>query len=273
MSEQISAASDTLFENSRDRYNVKLDVFEGPLDLLLHLIRKNEMEISDIPIALITRQYLEYLKLMKELNLEVAGDFLVMASTLLQIKSRMLLPVYEPEDGEGEEEEDPRAELVRRLLEYQRYKDVGLDLDRRELLGREVFKRSFADPTLAALPVEEGPLELDLFALTDAFSSLLARIPAAQFHDVGADSLSIADAINEILSLLQENESIEFESIFANEFSRERLIVTFLALLELCRLKLVKILQNSRYGTIHIFPAVMQDQTDGDDDGTAIPTT
>jgi segregation and condensation protein A len=255
MSEQISAASDTLFENSRDRYNVKLDVFEGPLDLLLHLIRKNEMEISDIPIALITRQYL------------------VMASTLLQIKSRMLLPVYEPEDGEGEEEEDPRAELVRRLLEYQRYKDVGLDLDRRELLGREVFKRSFADPTLAALPVEEGPLELDLFALTDAFSSLLARIPAAQFHDVGADSLSIADAINEILSLLQENESIEFESIFANEFSRERLIVTFLALLELCRLKLVKILQNSRYGTIHIFPAVMQDQTDGDDDGTAIPTT
>jgi hypothetical protein len=136
-------------------YSVKLDVFEGPLDLLLHLIRKNELDIYDIPIALITRQYLDYLKFLKELNLDLVGDFLVMASTLLQIKSRMLLPVEESEEGE-EEQEDPRAELVRRLIEYQRYRDAGLELGTRELLGREVFVRPVDDAEFPGLGDQPG---------------------------------------------------------------------------------------------------------------------
>ncbi len=256
----------SLFEGADKGYSIKLDAFEGPLDLLLHLIRKNEVDIYDIPIALITRQYLDYLKLMKELNLDLAGDFLVMASTLLQIKSRMLLPTPEPEEGEGEEQEDPRAELVRRLIEYQRYRDAGLELGTRELLGREVFARPCADGCcLEGFVVsDDGPLELDLFELSEAFNRLLARIPTARAHEVaGQDTLSIVDAINEILSRLDGHESIEFESLFQDDISRERMIVTFLALLELCRIKLLKVLQNNRYGTIHIFPSVAATDNDG----------
>jgi len=250
----------SLFEGATHGYSVKLDAFEGPLDLLLHLIRKNEVDIYDIPVALITRQYLDYLKLMKELNLDLAGDFLVMASTLLQIKSRMLLPMPEPEEGEGEEQEDPRAELVRRLLDYQRYRDAGLELGACELLGREVFVRPCSDGCclegLAAM--DDGPLELDLFELSEAFNQLLARVPLARAHEVAAqETLSIVDAINEILTRLEGQHSLEFGILFLDDMSRERMIVTFLALLELCRIKLVKIMQNSRYGAIHIFPSVL----------------
>jgi len=248
----------SLFDGATQGYSVKLDAFEGPLDLLLHLIRKNEVDIYDIPIALITRQYLDYLRLMKELDLDLAGDFLVMASTLLQIKSRMLLPTPEPEEGEGEEQEDPRAELVHRLLDYQRYRDVGLELGARELLGREVFVRPCSEGCcLEVLAADDGPLELDLFELSEAFNRLLALMPMARAHEVAAqDTLSIVDAINEILTRLDGQDSLEFDSLFLDGISRERMIVTFLALLELCRIKLLKILQNSRYGVIHIFPSV-----------------
>ncbi|MBI2355446.1 MAG: segregation/condensation protein A [Deltaproteobacteria bacterium] len=245
-----------------DSYSVRLDKFEGPLDLLLHLIRKNELDIRDIPIADITRQYLDYIRLMKELNLDVAGDFLLMASTLLHIKSRLLLPQDVQEEGE-EEEADPRAELVRRLLEYQQYKEAGQLLGARALLGREVFIRSCPDPDLALQQAEEGPLELDLFDLVDAFRALLARIPAESFHDVAsAETFSIADCINEILSLLQERDSVRFDDLVAEEFTRERVIVTFLALLELCRLKLIRIFQNEPNGGIWFVPAVAPEATD-----------
>src|SRR6185369_17113631 len=149
----------TLLDGLHEGYSVHLDKFDGPLDLLLHLIRKNELDICDISIAVITRQYLDYIKLMKELNLEVAGDFLVMAATLLQIKSRMLLPVDEPEESEAVED-DPRAELIRRLMEYQQYKDAGMVIGARALLGREVFVRTCIDPLLTAAKSEEGPLEV-----------------------------------------------------------------------------------------------------------------
>ncbi len=258
MPHAAETTSVSLFEGVSQGYSVKLDAFEGPLDLLLHLIRKNEVDIYDIPIALITRQYLDYLKLMKELNLDLAGDFLVMASTLLQIKSRMLLPAPEPEEGEGDEQEDPRAELVRRLLEYQRYRDAGLELGARELLGREVFARPCSDGCcLEGLAQDDGPFELDLFELSEAFNKLLARMPTARAHEVAAqDALSIVDAINEILTRLDGQESLDFESLFIEDSSRERMIVTFLGLLELCRIKLVKVIQNSRYGAIYIFPSV-----------------
>jgi segregation and condensation protein A len=248
-----------LLDGFHEQYSVHLDKFDGPMDLLLHLIKKNELDICDISIAVITRQYLEYIRLMKDLNLEVAGDFLVMAATLLQIKSRQLLPVDEQEEPEIDEA-DPRAELVRRLLEYQQYKEAGMVIGARALLGREVFLRAGSDPALAAAQNVEGPLEVTLFELVDAFRALLQRIPAESFHDVApGDSLSIADCINEILSLLQEKETIQFEDLTRDEFTRERVIVSFLALLELCRLKLIRIFQGDEHGSIWFIPAVAAD--------------
>jgi segregation and condensation protein A len=254
--------SPTLLEGFHESYSVHLDKFDGPMDLLLHLIRKNELDIIDIPIAVITRQYLEYIKLMKDLNLEVAGDFLVMAATLLQIKSRMLLPLDEPEEGE-DEETDPRAELIRRLLEYQQYKEAGMVIGARALLGREVFVRTWSDPELVAAQNVEGPLEVSLFDLVDAFRILLARIPAEHFHDVAAaETFSIADCINEILSLLQERTTVQFDELVRDELTRERVIVTFLALLELCRLKLIRIFQEGHQGSIWFVPSVVQESAD-----------
>jgi segregation and condensation protein A len=210
----------------------------------------------------ITRQYLDYIKLMKELNLEVAGDFLVMAATLLQIKSRMLLPLDEPEEGE-EELGDPRAELIRRLMEYQQYKEAGMVIGARALLGREVFTRTWSEPELVAAQNVEGPLEVSLFDLVDAFRVLLARIPAEHFHDVAAaETFSIADCINEILSLLQERSTIQFDELVRDELTRERVIVTFLALLELCRLKMIRIFQDGPQGNIWFVPSVTQDPAD-----------
>jgi segregation and condensation protein A len=256
MQHQGRDESPALLEGFHESYNVHLDKFDGPLDLLLHLIRKNELDICDIPIATITGQYLDYIKLMKNLNLEVAGDFLVMAATLLQIKSRMLLPVDEPEEGE-QEELDPRAELIRRLMEYQQYKEAGMLIGARALLGREVFPRTCPDPVLVSVMNEEGPLEVSLFDLVDAFRLLLLRIPAEHFHDVAAaETFSIADCINEILSLLQEYETVQFDDLVRDDFTRERVIVTFLALLELCRLKMIRIFQNGPQGSIWFVPAV-----------------
>lgn len=245
-----------------ETYSVHLDKFEGPLDLLLHLIKKNELDIYDIPISVITQQYLDYIKLMKELNLEVAGDFLLMASTLLHIKSRMLLPQDEQEEGE-EEELDPRAELIQRLLEYQQYKEAGMVLEARALLGREVFTRSCPEPLLFEAQNDEGPLELELFDLVDAFRSLLARIPAESFHDVAAaETLSIADCINDILTLLQERDMLHFDDLVRVDVTREHVIVTFLAVLELCRLKLIRIFQGGHHGSIWFVPAVVQESTE-----------
>jgi len=239
-------------------YSVHLDKFDGPLDLLLHLIKKNELDIYDIPIAVITRQYLDYIKTLKELNLEVAGDFLLMASTLLHIKSRMLLPQEEQE--EGEEELDPRAELIQRLLDYQQYKEAGMVLEARALLGREVFTRPCPESLFLAAQNDEGPLELELFDLVDAFRSLLTRIPAESFHDVAAiETFSIADCINNILSLLQERDMVHFDDLVRDEMTRELVIVTFLAILELCRLKLIRIFQGGQHGNIWFVPAVLQE--------------
>ncbi len=253
---QLIEENAPLLEGFHEQYSVHLDKFDGPMDLLLHLIKKNELDIYDISIALITRQYLDYIKLMKDLNLEVAGDFLVMAATLLHIKSRQLLPQDDQEESE-DEESDPRAELVRRLLEYQQYKEAGMLIGARALLGREVFARVATEPLLAAARNEDGPLEVSLFELVDAFRALLSRIPAESFHDVApGDSLSIADCINEILSLLQEKNTVQFDDLVCDELTRERVIVTFLALLELCRLKLIRIFQGDQHGSIWFVPAV-----------------
>jgi len=246
-------------------YTVKLEVFEGPLDLLLHLIRKNEVDIHDIPLSIITREYLEYIKMMKELNLEVAGEFLVMASTLIQIKSKTLLPAAPDEETTEEEEEDPRAELVRRLLEYQKYKEAALSLAEGPMLGRDTYARTFISPELAEMMPEEEPPEVELFELIEAFRKVLDRVSEESFHEVGAESITIAERINEILSQLEGKESLLFDELFPEQFNRDFLIATFLAVLELCKLKMVKVVQANRYGSIWIQPAVLDGEGDATD--------
>ncbi len=248
-----TALSDQFSESSA--YSIKLEKFEGPLDLLLFLIKKNELNICDIPIALITRQYLEYIQLLKELNLEIAGDFLVMASTLIQIKSSMLLPVHAEEERD-EESDDPRAELVRRLLEYSKYKDAAQQLQERKILGRDFYARTVAAPDLDRQDRANEPVDVELFALIEAFRIIAARAPRERFHEVGAETISIAERINEILSHLQEHDSLQFEQLFDGSSDRDYLVATFLAVLELCRLKLIRVRQFKHFSPIVITSAV-----------------
>lgn len=234
---------------------IKIDKFEGPLDLLLHLIRKNEMDIYDIHVAQITEQYLAVIDAMRELNFDVAGEFLVMASTLVHIKSRLLLPASdEEEDAEGEEE-DPRAELVRRLLEYKKYKEAADMLDAMPRLGRDVHARKVPPPELEA-PGDTEFEEVGLFELVEVLQELLRESPPETFHEVDIESLSVTDRLNGILASLSGRESLAFQEVFSGAPSRHEVSVTFLAMLELVKLRMVKLMQNSRYGTIWIFPTV-----------------
>lgn len=256
----LETMQSNLFSDALEQaYRVQIEEFEGPLDLLLHLIKKNEVDIYNIPIAAITRQYLEYMELMKELNLDIAGEFLVMAATLLQIKSRMLLPVTQEEDGEAEVE-DPRAELVRRLLEYQRYRDASQLLSCRNLLGRDVFARKFDAAELAELEPVEEPADVELFELIEAFQRVLARVSVDTFHDVVADGISIADRISEVLSVLHAEKTVAFDSLFVDGMTRDLLIVTFLSVLELCKLKLIKVVQMESLGSIWLHLAAQPEQ-------------
>jgi segregation and condensation protein A len=232
-------------------YTVRLEMFEGPLDLLLHLIQKNELDITNIPIALITEQYLEYLKLMKVLNLDIAGEYLLMASTLLFIKSKTLLPISS-EEGE-EEEEDPRAELMRRLLEYQKYKEAASELEKRPMVDRDVFLRSTSMESEDA--EEEEKVEVNLFELFEAFRKILEKVKTEAFHEVVLDRLSVEEKVKEVLSLLQkENRSMAFHLLFPEGASRRVIIITFLAILELVKMKLVRVFQLAPFETIRISP-------------------
>jgi len=235
---------------------VKLEIFEGPLDLLLHLIKKNEIDIYDIPILVITQQYMEYLEMMKTLNLDVAGEFLLMAATLLHIKSKMLLPPSEEEpsgeDQEGELE-DPRAELVRRLLEYQRFKEAASDLAKGCLLDREVFARKFFAEKLLEETEDALTGEVTLYDLLEAIKKVLQGIPPEEFQEISLDHLSIKDKINQIMERLWETESLTFKELFTSLASRGEIIVTFLAILELMRLRMINVFQAESFGPIRIF--------------------
>jgi segregation and condensation protein A len=235
----------------RSPYTVRLEVFEGPLDLLLHLIHKNELDIFNIPIALITEQYLDYLKLMKVLNLDIAGEYLLLASTLLHIKSKMLLPT--PSEEKEEEGEDPRAELVRRLLEYQKYKNAAAELEKRPMLDRDVFIRLM--PAEMEKPAEEERMEVSLFELLEAFRQVLERMKPESFHEVILERISVEEKIEEILSLLQrENRSMAFHLLFPEQAPLRLVIVTFLAILELVKMKRVRIFQMAPFETIRVSP-------------------
>jgi segregation and condensation protein A len=236
-------------------YEIKIENFEGPLDLLLHLIKKNEMDIYNIPIAEITVQYLATIDAMKSLNLEVAGEFLLMAATLLHIKSRMLLPQQSVEEEPEPEEEDPRAELVRRLLEYQKYKEAALQLDARPLLERDVFTRRAFMPE--AGDQDDHVLEaIGLYELVEALRQLLRENPEPVFHEVDMERLSVTDRVNTILSLLTGKDLLAFTELFSARPGRGEVVVTFLALLELGKMNMVRLMQNTRCGSIWIRPAV-----------------
>lgn len=236
------------FEQTELPYQVRIENFEGPLDLLLHLIKKNEINIYDIPVAMIAQQYLEYLEAMEELNLNVAGDFLVMAATLLQIKSRMLLPADEAADDD-EDGPDPREELVRRLLEYKAFKEAARQLDDKEKVWREIFWREQA---LSVEEVDEDlPLEnVSLFDLVDALKEVLERNPNSRLIEIVPDNLTVRERMNLILETLEGKDSVSFAALFEGSNQRMVVVVTFLALLELMRLRVVRVFQAETFGPI-----------------------
>jgi segregation and condensation protein A len=242
------------FESSPDAINVKLEAFEGPLDLLLYLIRKHELNIYDIPIALITEQYLRYIDVMQELNLDVAGEFLLMASTLIHIKSRMLLPRPQATlDDEGLDE-DPREALVRRLVEHQRYRAAAQQLRERELLRSAQYMRPDERVAAAAGDGYEPELEVDLFGLMAAFRGVLERASRKPRMVIPPEQISIEDRMSQVLSRLSETEACGFEELFdGGDGSRPFMIVTFLALLEMIRLKLVRVFQPAGAGAIRVY--------------------
>jgi segregation and condensation protein A len=247
-------------------YKVKLEIFEGPLDLLLYLVKKDHLNIYDIPIAKVTEQYLAYLQFMQLLDLNIAGEFLVMSATLVQIKSKMLLP---QEAGQPEQpEEDPRAELVRRLLEYEKFKEIAQNLKERESNQQEIFKRP--KPQDKEGPLEtEGYFEASIFDLITAFSKALEDIPKDLFYEVIKDEFTIEEKVHEILHLLLVKPYVCLSELFTQAKNKIEVIVTFLAILELIRLKEVVAWQKELFGEIemsrnksNIIPHGRRDKTD-----------
>jgi segregation and condensation protein A len=236
-------------------YTVNLSVFEGPLDLLLHLVKKHELDVLDIPVSFITEKYLEYLDLMRQTNLDIAGEYLLMAATLVHLKSRELLPTPEPlaaDETEDEEGEDPRQELIRRLLEYQKYKEAAEKLDDMPVTGSNVWTRGapqgdgFADIAPSSTPFAEVPV----FKLLEALADVLAKARVKLTHEVVVDRLSIADRIHELVERLEAEGTFSFRSCFTvdEEIGAAQLkhdvVVTFLAILEMTRVKMIRIAQD-----------------------------
>jgi segregation and condensation protein A len=235
-----------------DDYKVELEVFEGPLDLLLYLIKRDEVDIYDIPIETITNQYMEYLNVMKMLDLNIAGEFIVMAATLMMIKSRMLLPVDE-RDEEEEEEEDPRWDLVRQLVEYKKFKDIAGQLHEREFIQENIFE--FGGKSAVELePDDTGVVmqDVSIFDLITAFNDVLKNAPQETLGEIAADKYTVADKIDYVLKTIRSKGSIRFTAMFGEKASRNEIICTFLAMLELLRLRHIKAVQDEHFGEIMI---------------------
>jgi segregation and condensation protein A len=230
-------------------YRIQLEnIFEGPMDLLVHLIKKNELDIYDIPIAKVTEQYLQYLEWMKIMNIDYAGEFIVMASTLAHIKSRMLLPASE----EAADEEDPRQELVKPLLEYLQMKSAAEQLAERHILGEKTFVRSLDQKEF--LNIEQQPyIKVGLFELIDAFQKILEKIPGDQRIEFTADKISVKERIMQITDILESKGSTTFEELFSKNPNKSEVIVTFLAILEMVKLALIRIVQHAQTGVMRIF--------------------
>ena len=240
---------------------VFLEAFEGPLDLLLYLIKRQNLDICDIPIAEVTRQYMEYVDLMKDLRLELAAEYLVMAATLAEIKSRMLLP--RPVIEEGEEGEDPRAELIRRLQQYERFKQAAEDLDALPRMGRDQFAVQVQAPDFKrSCP----PPDVDLKQLLDALRRVMERSALHQSHKVDRDVLSLRERMSMVLQRVQDQGSVEFCSLYTFEEGRDGVVVAFMAMLELSKQDLVRIVQTEAFGPIHIIPFTAEAQSSADAD-------
>ena len=235
-------------------YQVQLEIFEGPMDLLLHLIRKNKVDIYDIPIALIMDQYLKYLDMMRSLNIDVAGDFLEMAATLAYIKSRMLVPRIGSE--EEDQEEDPRLELVRPLLEYVKIKEAAQTLAGSLQLDRDVYVRNIPTEELWGMEGSEEIAEVGLFALVNALHEVLKRAEPGDFMEVSAETMRLKDRISQLMEILSGVSSITFHELFEGKARKMEMILTFLAILELVRLQMVRAFQHQPSGIIRLYLAV-----------------
>ena len=244
-------------------YNVSLPSFEGPLDLLLHLCQKHELNILDIPISFVTEKYLEYLSLMTMMQLDVAAEYLVMAATLAHIKSKMLLPAPPPgqEDDALIEEEDPREALIKRLLEYQKYKQAGQDLLARGIAGNDVFRRGA--PLENTGPIGPAPLaEIPLYRLLEAFQAVLSKTKVRIAHDITADRISITDRIHQLVDFLRERKRVEFDQLFEGQVTRADLVITFLALLEMSKLRLTRLFQTDPFSPLWVESVDLVDGAD-----------
>ena len=231
-------------------YKVKLEVFEGPLDLLLYLIKQDEIDIHDISLERITRQYLEYLQAFKELNIELAGEFIVMAANLIYLKSRSLLPIDQQPPEDDAEEDDPRWDLIRQLIEYKKFKEAAAELHVRELEQERIFAREGLSMTL------QDPLRLEevgIFQLINAFQTVIKRIEAREdVQEIFAERFSVSDKIDIILQRVGKSVRVRFSDLFGTAVSRVEVVVTFLALLELIRLKQVRAVQKDIFADIEI---------------------
>ncbi|MBW2487538.1 MAG: segregation/condensation protein A [Deltaproteobacteria bacterium] len=233
----------------KESYRVQLeDIFEGPMDLLVHLIKKNELDIYDIPIAMVTDQYLQYLEWIKIMNIDFAGEFIVLASTLAQIKSRMLLPAAADE----EEEDDPRQEIIRPLIEYLQMKSAAEQLSERHILGEATFVRS-GDHRDFLGEEDEPYVQVGLFELIDAFQKILAKIPGDLRLEFTPDKISVKEKITQITDILEARGSVTFDELFSERPDKAEVIVTFLAVLEMVKLTLIRIAQHAQTGVLRLF--------------------
>ena len=231
-------------------YKVKLEIFEGPLDLLLYLIKRDEVDIYDIPIERITKQYLDYLQMFKILDIDIAGEFVVMAANLIYIKSRSLLPVDQQPPDEEAEEEDPRWELVRQLIEYKKFKDAAAHLQQREIDRENTFTRIPEAPEFRA----ERPIgEVSIFDLIHAFQTALKRLDKKEdLREIFAENFTVSDKIELIMKMTAGGVPLKFTELFANAASRTEIVVTFLALLELIKIRQLNATQSQEFGEIEL---------------------
>ena len=237
---------------------VQLEIFEGPLDLLLYLVKKEEVDIYEVNLTKIATQFIEYVELMKELDLDIAGEFLVMAATLMYIKSRELLPKNQQvEVADEEEEEDPRWELIRQLVEYKKFKDAAAQLQERELLQEQIYARIPAKPEFTVEQPANVRPEVSIFDLVNAVSTILKRFgQREQTRDVFEEQWSVSEKIELVANLLRERPRLKFSELFESAASRSEVVVTFLALLELIRMKQLRIEQSEPFAEIEISPAL-----------------
>jgi len=240
--------------SAQEEYKVQLDVFEGPLDLLLYLIKKDELDIYDIPIERITNQYMQYMELMRMLDLNIAGEFIVMAATLMMIKSRMLLPPEDRAELAEEDEDDPRWDLVRQLVEYKKFKDAAIHLEGLEERQQDVFMRG-SDTAKLGAESDVALHDVSIFDLITAFSEVLKNVKPEELTEIFSEHVTVAEKLELLMKVLKEEDSVSFSSLFKNAASRADIVCTFLAILELMKMRQIVARQSESFGEIMILRA------------------